>query len=173
MHGRTVRFSSALIAVLGLLAGTAPAQEAPSVTRRDTYWLGAGLGVGSEDYGGQLNASYQFGANLISFRVASTAGLFDDGFNDYALLYGRANRGAEDKHLLSAALGVALVDGCEGGGVFSDCRGVSTKVGLPLEVQAFWRPGKVVGLGLYGFANLNEWHSFAGLTVSLQVGRLR
>lgn len=158
---------------LAVIPEAARAQEQRSVPRRDTYWLGAGLGIGSEDFGGQLNTSYQFGANLISFRVASTAGLFEDGFNDYALLYGRANRAAGDRHLFSAALGIALVDGCEGGGVFSDCREVSTVLGLPLELQAFWRPGKVVGLGLYGFANLNKERSFAGLTASLQVGRLR
>ena len=161
-------------ALIGLLvAQPLLAQEGSTVTRRDTYWLGAGLGAGSEDFGGQLNTSYQFGANLISFRIASTAGLFDEGFTDYALLYGRATRGAEDRHLFSAGLGVALVDGCTGGSVFSDCRGVSSVVGLPLELQAFWRPGKVVGLGVYGFANLNQARSFAGATVSLQVGRLR
>lgn len=161
------------IAALSIVLEVASAQEPAAITRRDTYWLGAGIGAGSEDFGGQLNTSYQFGANLISFRVASTAGLFDDGFTDYGLLYGQATRGAEDRHLLGAAMGMALVDGCEGGGVFSDCQDLSTVVGLPLEVQAFWRPGKVVGLGVYGFANLNRIRSFAGLTVALHVGRLR
>jgi hypothetical protein len=156
-----------------MLADASPAQEQAPITRRDTYWLGAGLGVGSEDFGGNLNTSYQFGANLVSFRVASSAGLFDDGFTDYALLYGRATRGAEERHMLSAALGMAVVDGCESDGFLGGCQGVSTVIGLPLEIQAFWRPGKVVGLGLYGFANLNKSRSFAGLTVSLQVGRLR
>jgi hypothetical protein len=169
---RTILVCATLVA-LALSAYASPAQEQARITRRDTYWLGAGLGLGSEDFGGQLNSSYQSGANLISFRVSSTAGLFEDGFTDYGLLYGRANRGAEDRHLFGAAIGVALVDGCRGGGVFDSCRDVSTVVGLPLELQAFWRPGKVVGLGIYGFANLNQSQSFAGLTVSLQVGRLR
>lgn len=57
--------------------------------------------------------------------------------------------------------------------MFSDCQGVSTVVGLPIEVQAFWRPGSLVGLGLYGFANFNQAQSFAGLTLGLQLGRLR
>jgi hypothetical protein len=173
MPGRTVRFGCASIVALVTLADAAASQEQARITRRDTYWLGAGIGAGSEDFGGQLNTSYQSGANLISFRVASTAGLFEDGFTDYGLLYGRATQGAEERHLLAGALGVALVDGCEGGGIFSDCRDVSAVIGLPLELQAFWRPGKVVGLGIYGFANFNQSQSFAGLTVSLQVGRLR
>ena len=161
-----------LTAVAILTAAPLPAQE-HTVPRRDTFWMGVGLGVGSEGAGGHLNGSYQFGANLISLRLAATAGLLDDGVNDYALLYGRANRGAADRHLLAAAIGVALVDGCERSGGLSSCRYAPTVIGLPLELQAFWRPGKLVGLGLYGFANLNETLSFAGLTLGLQIGRLR
>jgi hypothetical protein len=154
-------------------AGEATAQDQSPVTRRDTYWVGAGLGAGSEGFGGQANGSYQFGANLISLRVASTAGLFDDGFTDYGLLYGRATRGAGERHLLGIAAGVAVVDGCRGGGVFSDCQAVSAVVGLPLEFQAWFRPGKLIGIGLYGFANLNRVRTFGGLTFGFQVGRLR
>jgi len=149
------------------------AQDSGPASRRDTYWVGAGLGVGSEDFGGQLNGSYQFGANLISLRIASTAGLFDDGFTDYGILYGRANREAGDRHLLAIAAGVAVMDGCRGGGIFSDCREVSAVIGLPLELQAVYRPGKLIGIGFYGFANLNQTRSFGGLTLGLQVGRLR
>ena len=115
MPGCAGRFALAFL-VLVPSAGEAAVQEPSPITRRDTYWVGVGLGVGSEDVGGQLNGSYQFGANLISLRAAVTAGPFDDGFNDYALLYGRATRGAGDRHLLAAALGVAVVDGCERSG---------------------------------------------------------
>lgn len=171
MPGSAGGFALALM-ILVPTTGEAMVQDQSAINRRDTYWLGAGLGVGSEDFSGQLNASYQFSANLISFRMAGTAGLFDDGFSDYALLYGRATRGARDRHHLSAALGLALVGGCSGGGL-GGCQEIRSVLGLPLELQAFWRPGKVVGLGLYGFANLNHSRSFAGLTVSLQLGRLR
>jgi hypothetical protein len=60
-----------------------------------------------------------------------------------------------------------------GGDVFSDCRSASTVIGLPLEVQASYRPGKWLGVGLYGFANLNDRRSFAGATLGFQIGRLR
>jgi hypothetical protein len=173
MPARTVRLACDSIVALATLAGVCTAQDQAPVIRRDTYWLGAGLGAGSEDFGGQLNSSYQFGSNLLSFRIAGTAGLFEDGFSDYALLYGRATRAAGERHMLGAALGVAVVDGCRGGGVFSNCADISPVIGLPLELQAFWRPGGLVGLGLYGFANLNQAQSFAGVTLSLQLGRLR
>jgi hypothetical protein len=135
--------------------------------------MGLGLGVGSEDLGGQLNGSYQFGANLLSLRTAITVGPFDDGFNDYALLYGRATRPAHSRYHVSAAAGIALVNGCNSDGFLGGCEEKPTVVGLPVEFQAFWRPGKLVGVGLYGFANLNQTRSFAGVTLGLQIGRLR
>lgn len=154
--------------------GVAPVSgQTSSVHHRDSFWLGAGLGVGSEDFAGSLNGSYQFGANVISLRTTATAGLFDDGFSDYAVLYGRAIRPAGKRYHANVALGVGAVDGCRGGGIFSDCRDISTVVGLPIEAQVFWHPGSLVGLGLYGFANLNQARSFAGVTLGLQFGRLR
>ena len=150
------------------------AQDSAPVSRRDTYWLGIGLGAGSEDLAAQVNGSYQFGANLISARIASTAGLFGTELTDYALLFGRATRGASDRHLFSAAAGVALVDGCDGsGGFLGGCQDQSAVIGFPLEVQASYRPGKLLGVGLYGFANFNDRRSFGGVTLGVQLGRLR
>ena len=174
MAGRVCRTVLVLLAVVATV-GEATMQDPVTITRRDTYWVGAGLGAGSEDFAAHLNGSYQFGANLISLRIASTAGLFDIERTDYALLYGRATRGVRDRHLLSAAVGVALVDGCgiEGGGFLGGCQDQSATIGLPFEFQASYRPGKLIGIGLYGFANLNRQRSFAGLTLGFQVGRLR
>jgi len=170
------RAAGALLAsmvVLSLLpTGPVEGQASPA-PRRETFWFAGGLGVGSEDFAGSLNGSYQFGANVVSLRTAATAGLFDQGFNDYALLYGRATRPAGARYHASVGAGLSLVDGCRGGSVFSDCRSVQTVVGFPIELQFFWRPGSVVGLGLYGFANLNRSQSFAGVTLGLQLGRLR
>ena len=166
-------------AVLGWLLAVGPLAATPAwgqtviMPGRDSFWFGAGLGAGSEDFAASLNGSYQFGASVVSLRTTVTAGLFEDGFNDYAVLYGRATRPSGKRYQLSAAAGIGLVDGCRGGGIFSSCRDISTVVGLPLEVQAYWRPGKFLGFGLYGFANLNRAQSFAGLTLGLQGGRLR
>lgn len=170
------RAAGALLASLVVL-GMRPADpawgQASPAPGRDTFWLGVGLGVGSEDFAGSLNGSYQFGANVVSLRTAATAGLFDRGFNDYAVLYGRGTRPAGERYHVSVGAGLSLGDGCQGGSVFSDCRSIQTVVGFPIEVQLFWRPGSVVGLGLYGFANLNRSQSFAGVTLGLQLGRLR
>jgi hypothetical protein len=161
-----------LAGLLMFLICTVPSRAQTMGPSRDTFWMGVGLGVGSEDIAGNLNGSYQFGGNLLSFRVSATAGIFDDGFGDYALLYGRATSPAAKRYHASAALGLALVQGCEGGGL-GGCQNVSDVVGVPLELQLFWRPGSLVGLGLYGFANFNSQRSFGGLTLGLQLGRLR
>jgi hypothetical protein len=173
MPQRAGRLVLAFLILLPNLARSA--QDSAPVTRRDTYWLGVGLGAGSEDLAAQVNGSYQFGANLISLRVASTAGLFDTELTDYGVLYGRATRGARDRHLLAAAVGIALVDGCgsDDGGFLGGCDDHSTIVGFPLEVQASYRPGKMLGIGLYGFANFNDRRSFGGVTLGVQIGRLR
>ena len=160
-----------LIAVTMVTAAQLPAQE-QAAPGRDTFWFGIGLGAGSEDFAGNLHGSYQFGANLISVRNAATAGIFDDGFGDFALLYGRATKPSGRRHHASAAIGIGVADGCRGGGL-GGCQDVSAVVGLPIEAQLFWRPGSLVGVGLYGFANFNAARSFAGLTLGLQIGRLR
>jgi len=174
MPGRAVRLVLAFL-VLVPSFGEAAVQETAPLSRRDSYWLSVGLGAGSQDLAAHANGSYQFAANLISLRAASTAGLFDTELTDYGLLYGRATRGARDRHLLSAAVGIALVDGCgsDDSGFLGGCDDHATIVGIPLEFQASYRPGKVLGIGLYGFANFNRRRSFAGVTLGVQLGRLR
>ncbi len=170
-RSRTCAVLAPLLVLLVFDSGTVSAQTVLG-PRRDTFWLGAGLGVGSEDFAGTLNGSYQFGGNVVSVRASATAGIFDDGFGDYALMYGRALRPSNQRYHASIGTGIGLVHGCEGGGL-GGCDDVANVVGIPIEVQAFWHPGSVVGVGLYGFANVNEARSFAGLTLGLQAGRLR
>jgi hypothetical protein len=158
---------------LSLLVAPVASGQTPAAPERDSFWFSAGLGVGSEDVAGSLNAAYQFGANVISLRNTATAGLFDDGFSDYAVLFGRATRPAGKRYHLSGALGVGVVDGCTADGFLGGCDDTGMVVGLPLEVQASWRPGRWAGLALYGFANFNQTRSFAGLTLALQLGRMR
>jgi hypothetical protein len=160
-----------LFAALTLAIGSPlPAQEVAS-PGFDTYWIGGGLGAGSRDFAGHFNVAYQTGANLFSFRTAGTAGLFSRGFSDWALLYGRATR-APGRYQASVALGVAVADGCEGGGL-GRCPNEPSVIGFPLETQLFWRPSKGFGVGLYGFADINQLQSFAGVTLGIQLGRLR
>lgn len=165
--------AAAGVVLAALLLGTKSTvlPQEPSSSGFDTYWIGAGVGAGSNDFAGHFNISYQSGASLFSLRVAGTAGIFSDGFSDVALLYGRATR-APERYQASVALGLAVADGCTGSGL-GGCRNRPSVFGLPLETQVFWRPSKFFGMGLYGFADINHLRSFAGVTLGIQLGRLR
>jgi hypothetical protein len=162
-----------ILVLLACLTPVALANAQEILLQRDRFWFGVGFGLGSEELGAQLNGSYQFGGNVISMRTAVSAELFDDGFNDYALLYGRSLVPRYSRYHVSAGAGIALVEGCFVDGFLGGCDRPNTVIGLPLELQAFWRPGTWIGFGLYGFANLNQTRSFAGLTLGLQLGRMR
>lgn len=169
--------ATALIAVLQGARGTVAAQEpaaGDSVDRdRDYAWVGAGLGVGSEDFAGSANFSYQHGVHLLSLRVAGTTGLFEEGFADVALLYGRSTRPRHSPYRAALGLGVGLAHGCAGGAVFSSCVNQTTVVGLPLEAHLTWLPFESFGVGLYGFANFNRIRNIAGVTLGIQAGSVR
>lgn len=74
---------------------------------------------------------------------------------------------------MALGIGVGLVHGCAGGGIFSQCIRQPTVVGLPLEAHLSWLPFDALGVGLYGFADINRVRSIAGVTLALQVGDLR
>jgi hypothetical protein len=153
----------------------APAQPNPSPVR-DSYWLSVGLGVGTEDAAGHAALAYVHGPHLFAIRAAATSGLFDDGFGDLALLYGRATRSDNGRARASLGAGMSLVDGCiepGEGSLFGDCVNQKTVVGFPIEAQLAWLPAKGLGVGLYGFADLNRIRSFGGVTLGLQIGRVR
>lgn len=167
---------AALIGAI-LFLGLQPAEaQDDSLPHPDMFWITGGLGVGSEDFAGTAGISYQHGAHLFSLRVAATAGLFDDGFGDVAMLYGRTTRATGSKYRLGAAAGISAADGCvtEGpGSLFSSCQDRPTVIGFPLEAHVTWLPAEAFGIGLYGFADVNRIRSFAGVTLSIQLGKLR
>jgi hypothetical protein len=104
------------------------------------------------------------------------AGLFDDYFGDVALLYGYATPASRRSHA-GAAIGLAIVHGCvhpgEGGLFDTPCIEQDTRLGVPLEARLAWLPTTFLGIGLYGFGNFNRIRSFGGVTLSLQLGRVR
>jgi hypothetical protein len=177
---------------MALIALTVPDALAQSEER---WWLGLGAGIGNVAEGsapeqdgidgagvGALFLSYQRGANVFSLRGTGAVELFGDGIADIGLLYGRTTTG-KGRHS-SFGIGLAVVtgayqnDGLDFCGIFggpSDCPDTSpqgfTTVGIPLEVQLALR-GRYVGIGIYGFANLNPESSFMGATISLHAGRL-
>lgn len=171
------RLETAVLAIMLLVSIPADAtSQSPVAPTRDRFWVSGGLGVGSEDFGVSANVAFQHGSHLFSLRTAATTGLFDDhdGAGDVALLYGYATP-TSSRHHAGAAIGIAIVDSCDDreGGFFSSCVVQRSVLGLPIEAQMAWLPAKYLGIGLYGFGNINRRRSFAGVTLSLQLGRVR
>ncbi len=173
------RPETAALAIMLLVSIPADAtSQFPVVPSRDRLWASGGLGVGSDEFGVSANVAFQHGSHLFSLRTAATAGLFQDhdGFRDVALLYGYATP-TSSRHHAGAAIGIAIVDACvdSEGGLFSSssCIDQRTVLGLPIEAQLAWLPAKFLGIGLYGFGNVNRRRSFGGVTLSLQLGRVR
>ena len=172
-----------LIQILGLVVAfmiflfdLSYAQLDNSSVKKKYYWVnfGAGSGTISEDaFALSANATYQFGKNLLTLRAAGTGELFGKSIGDNGLLYGLA---LEQKRVfISVGAGIAFVEGSISHGLFStrEPEKIGPTIGIPLEIQLFWRPARFLGIGLYGFANLNPEESFAGVSLSLQLGKLR
>jgi hypothetical protein len=154
-----------LLAVLSTAHAQAPATRAAP---RVTLWMGGGYGRGAaEQFAGAeeafvVNLSAQRGHLLLSSRVAAVSSSIFDTSWDLGLLAGLASAGRHPIHV-GAGLGLGYAEPMPGKGV----------VTVPAELQVFWRPTAVVGVGLYGFATLNSTDSFGGAALAFQVGRLR
>lgn len=183
------RFLCCFLLTALLVPGPASGQDAAV---GQGYWLGGGVGYGGI-FGGQndpdpnrsealvaaIYGSYRYDAHMLTLRGTIAEELFGDLGADVGLLYARMLLEESGGHL-SAGGGLAYVqlqyedDGLDLCGIFGgDCLDESRTlhtVGLPLEVQAIWRLSGGLGLGIYAFANLNREASFAGLTVSAQLG---
>jgi hypothetical protein len=45
-------------------------------------------------------------------------------------------------------------------------------VGIPVAGQLLWTPSPYIGLGIYGYANLNPEEPFAGALLGVELGSL-
>ena len=181
MRIRAVVYLVLAVIIGGWVAAPTAHAQSPSLRHESTFWVGGGVGLGAvpgaenadpdESRAGSLYASFQRGPHLVSARAATAGELFGDSFYDYGLLYGRVV--AQSPLFVSLGAGLGYVDGTRSEGLFDDPEEVEATVGIPVEAQLYLRPFRFVGVGLYGFANFNQEEIFFGLTVSLQVGRLR
>ncbi|MGH7671686.1 MAG: hypothetical protein ACREMC_02215 [Gemmatimonadales bacterium] len=173
----------ALVTALLGAAVSAPAGAQADAERRSTWWVTLGAGIGdfgtATGMGAQVSGAYQFGRSLLAARSTVALGdivevLFANpgdiiGTEDFGLLFGRASAPGSIHASAAAGVGIARLQRAAGSGNES----TSEHFGVPLEAQLFWRPTRVFGVGLYGYGNLNNEQSFWGLSVSVQLGRLR
>jgi hypothetical protein len=152
------------------------AQSSMSYSNEKNFWINLGLGKGSISQNAaalSTNATYQFGKNVVTLRAAGTGELFGKSVGDYGLLYGITLK--QEQVFISGGVGLAYVEGTISHGLFSSRppEKIGPTIGIPVEAQLFWRPFSFLGIGLYGFANLNPEEPFVGATLSFQFGKLR
>ena len=159
------------------------AQNTSINTKEHHYWVNMGGGFGLVNGGlgeseggisGGLSLSYQTGSSLFSIR-----GVINEEFKldlwgysgppervwDVGVLYGRVAKASWGLASISGGVGIVGASEYEGSS--------SLHMGIPVEGQLFWTPSYRLGIGIYGFANLNTEKSFAGALLCLQIGRLR
>ncbi|MHB2148479.1 hypothetical protein ACX8XP_05435 [Calditrichota bacterium LG25] len=187
--------------ILGLIlfmsSNAAYGQEKSLNNDRHFWWGNVGMGsgwvaggLGSNDGGLTfgVNFSGQSKNNILSVRYVIVQefqllwpDLPEENVWDVGLLYGKSAKASYG--LASIAAGIGVVGGVRRGDKIGSSGGFFEEtyyekltfltVGVPIETQLFWTPFSFVGIGIYGFANLNMEKSYWGGLFSIQFGKLR
>lgn len=134
-----------------------------------------------------MSVSYQSWRNLVSI-----CGIYNEEFClldcdepfesvlDVGILYGLITKSSGGFALVS--LGLSFVSGVRRGNLISVEGGWFGKsyyeklhfiaYGIPIETRLFWTPLPFLGIGIYGFTDLNFEKSFLRALLCLQIGKL-
>jgi hypothetical protein len=152
----------ALAAAPSALAG----QVTPSI-QRPTFWgtiaLGAAGAVDSGFYHSSLGAAVQVHRLIVVGRVTGNDTPKAKRIEDAGILVGVATQPIAPFHFSIAAGLSALNDH------YRDSR----TVGFPIEAQGTWRFTRWGGIGIRAFDVPNKINNYGGISLALQVGRLR
>ncbi len=105
-----------------------------------------------------------------------------DQVSDVSALFGLIQKGRWGYVSASAGLGyvhakyksrTSIFNPFTGQEVTSRTKHRTGTIGIPGEIQVFFTPFKFAGIGLIGFGNYNNKHSFGGVMLALQFGKLR
>lgn len=184
---RNQNLTLTLITVLMLLTTESRiyAQQDTNGSKPNLYWLNVGIGASSAGISGSASFSYNYGSGLISIRHVANSE-----FNilwpsptetvwDLGVIYGRSAKASYGVASISG--GIAIVGGVRRGRYLGSTGWFSSQyetlkfstIGIPIEGQLFWTPFSFLGIGMYGFGNLNREQSFAGALLCLQLGALK
>ena len=160
--------------------------DSSEVKKLNYFWVNFG-GGGSFNHriAGVMSISLQFDRNIVSLRYLGTtefvlAALFVsplEEISDISVLYGRVL--AKGKlGFVSVGAGIGYVSGVKRGEYLYE-KDVTEyyeridihTIGVPIELQIFFTL-RFIGVGIYGFANINRDDPFIGFAFCLQVGLL-
>ena len=178
------------------LDGVAEYKYGPELEKAN-FWFNAGVGAGTVIGGfDSSNSSNAVGPSFgINFSSQVKRGLFSIRFiyneemiflrmsptqsiSDFGVLYGRIAK--IPKGFISLSGGISRVFG-EHRGAFQNLNNYTFNYetqsygtfGIPFESQIFWTPNSFIGVGIYGFANINPEKSFWGGLFCIQLGKLK
>lgn len=156
-----------VVAGLFSLTSEASGQAAPTLG-----WVTAGVGPGSIGAAGQLAGTIDYRGNLFTVRGAMVAEFFGDDLWDVGLMYGRGVH--TGRLFLSLNAGMGLAGGTRDTGFLGSSTAPRPhRFTVPLEAQVAWRPSTFLGLALSALGSINKDGSFGGITLGLQLGKLR
>jgi hypothetical protein len=171
------RYTPRLAALFVLLITPILSSSAYAHSRaKDFFWVNAGIGAGTYEGAAGLSLSIQPsdpGYLFFSFRGVIVVdvpqlGFFSvieegDDIKDVALLVGYSTKRPQSLAYFSVATGISYVSGMS----------INSTFGLPVDVQLFFTPTPILGIGLQGFADFNKEKSFYGILFCLQLGILQ
>jgi len=167
-----IRFDSRIGLVLGLAVALAAAPvtlAGQSAPQRSTIWGQLALGASGFSDSGMIHSSIGVSVQrrhlIVTGRLTGNAqgqkGNYTNRIQDAGVLAGYATTPAQLHFSISG--GLALVKDIHD----------STTVGFPIEAQATWRFLPWAGLGVRVFSVPNELANYGGISLALQLGRLR
>lgn len=139
---------------------------------RHLFWASVGL-FPAQDIGfaAGVSANYAYNKNLFTARIITLLPGNDEySYSDRSLLYGHVFK--TQAHILasvSAGLGLIRIFKFS----FLNKYPATTILNIPLEAQIIFIPFKFIGIGLKGFANINEFGSSGLGLITLQFGKLK
>lgn len=157
-------------------------------------WVNLGFGVSSYGISAGLSGSYQKNNKIISIRHTTNiqeefhlGGSYKDEpllkVGDYGLLFGFTKKGKIS--LITISIGISgvsynergkLLSSNSVGGIFGYSYDIYKEInkfsiGIPFESQLFISFNNI-GIGIYGYANLNIQRPFIGVLFCLQFGKI-
>jgi len=164
---------------IGICVDSIQAQDDENV-KKAAYWFNVGLGLSTAGSTAlSANGSLRINKTIFSVRTTQVSEAKDQvgggEFFDVGILIGTTASVTSNK-LIALAVGLARVTGYRYVGEPGRNRSVekeplNNSIGIPLEIQMFYRPNHIFGIGFYIFGNFNSEQSFGGITLSIQFGQ--
>jgi hypothetical protein len=158
-------------------------QNVPS----NLYKLSFGIGAGTMDIGGIASFTFDLTGQFLSIRASETEELKFLSNNpvervgDIGIIYGVSTQ--RSRWYASAGAGISYVHSIRQGALIQRSNEIfgsdeyeevsRVTVGLPIQVEISGSAFPFFGAAIIGFANINTLRSYGGITLCIQLGKLR